>query len=633
MKKVSKYLLASIFLIPLSLSFVACGNNGSPDGNNNSQIEQTFKIFESVQNHMESYSGSLSITHKNESFSGPSKELMNTDGYWCESSTYYLSHNNTTGEFFELLDRWEFFEPIYFSKNFNGQCIGFFPQGDSSCLVEKEFGLHKIKQNILSKGDFGGTIFADGINYDFSDYVSCKNFFEQQKSIDLSNENITEASYSLTTSNEDGNYIIEATYTTQESNEFSESQKITNYKFTFSNSFLISFDTTAESFDKFKPSNESWYQYSKSTYTFDNTFNQTQYQRIDTSDCNIPTTKYKQTINLYRDNVFFGSYIEEYGSLISDYISVPAKEHSTGYKAYLDENHTILVSNQTIPSYKSTDVYLVSQPAKDYSTIIRKYIYEKTDGKRIVEDVVPTIEKITDYTFPEYPIEYKTYEAERFYKDGKYYYEQAYVNGQEVEYFFELRSNSVNVIEYVHKQDTTPITINIYDSATNKIWKTYSHFEKGTMWSYIAKETIQNANYNNYYGVSLVELAASFYTSETLTNKISENTIVDSNLNVYINVLTAMGSNANLLKYVDLTSGELTRISLSSWDNNKNSYYYFDLNEYNTFIIDDSEFKINGVVTATNITLQYWKYEFNQTTNVLKLYRTGGCFVIKYIDN
>ncbi len=630
-----KKLFLLICLFAIALAGVACGGNGDggDDGGDGSlTVQQIFAKFETVQINMENYEGSLNIVSAQENFSGQNKEQMNTDGYWPEKSIEYCGYNDNTGEYYNYLDRYAWIDVYSVSKVFSDGQIGYYEYGDTQgVLVDSHYGSYATKlgkfENRAWSRFYGNVI--DGFN--FNSYGECVSSLERYKTEQLAYYD--SVSYTISATKEGTLYVIEAKITRQrDADEYNgASDEEITYKYIFSDTTFLKYEHVSETFGHNMDFTDTWYSYNKEVSDISTTFSEEDYDKIDKSIYNLPTRKVTRELKIYRDGANLTSYDVEFGTKLSDFVEgihVSQKENTKGYNIYVDEENTKLLTDEVMSSYKNTSLYYVSIPQDDYATINTRYIYEKSSGERKIEKVISSIEMVTDYTFPDYPVYNKQYEIKNYYDGGKYYFEDIYVNGQKLDTIFtEVRSGNTYYVDVIHKQDLTPVTVNVYDNHTGKIWKTFDSYENGTLWSHIEHQIRYNVN---YYGANLQYLRTAF----TIENGASTDNIpllkVDGGLNVYMSVsAVSVPANArnNMFRYDDLaTSDEIDKVEVSNIQSG--GYVIFVLDEYETFIIDGYEFKKDGV--EGNVNGYDFHYVYDRTYKRLKVSLGGKTYEIQY---
>ena len=620
-KKFLSFVLVIFLSIPC-FSLVGCNNNG--DGEQDLNVQQAFSKFETVQDCMAGYNGSLCVDKVTQSFFGDNKEQMNTPGYWCETYAGGMGYNKNTGEFYSYEGYHGGVWLNYISKMFDDNQLGFF-ESEEGVLVDKAFGSHIIKKGLFvpyADNELGQTLFKNSIldnsDYNFTSYRACIKAFEQYKSENLDEYDII--TYSVNAKKKNKNYIIEANIVVEnfEDGYSGVIKREETYRYTFNDSFLLKFETTRERYS-------DSYDYENTTYTFEKRFSQEDYEKIDTSSYDLPRNKITQTLEIYRDCVPGLQWDMEYGTLISDYVDeVSAKANTKGYTAYIDAEHTIPLTNQVTKSYEPTNVYLLSIPEDDYAVAITRYIYEKTNGEREYEYVTSSVDCIVDYSIPDEPGVFKRYE---FYEkvvhtQSEFYHEEFYVNGQLDDLQYDVRESGVYYFDLVHKQDTTPTVVNIYDSTTDKIWKSYTYYENGTLWSHIKEEIFAN---ENYYRMSFDTVSVNFFQNGTNITNYEYLYVENGQLNIKMSITAE--SLSNLYKYVDLTDDSVVdRIYIYdiSYEETKD----FNLGDFETLIVNGLEFRVNGVVgNLDNITSEFI---YNESAESLSIELTGGTFNIKF---
>ncbi len=627
-----KRFLSFILAICLSMpcfALVGCNKGGNPDGEDSGQdlnVQQVFSKFETVQDCMVEYNGSLCVDKVTQSFYGETKEQMNTPGYWCETNTGGIGYNKSTGEFYSYDMYSGNIWPICVSKMFDGNKLGYFGLEGEGVLVDKVFGSYIIKKGLFvpyEDNEYGTTIFRNSIlnsdNYNFTSYQACIKAFEQYKSGNLDYYDVF--TYTVDGKKQDKNYIIEANLIAEHFEDESNSalkQEVT-FRYTFNDSFLLKFE---EIIDRYS----DCYHYENTTYTFEKRFSQQAYERVDTSSYELPNNKITQTLEIYRDCVPGLQWDMEYGTLISDYVdAVSVKANTKGYTAYIDAEHTIPLTNEVTKSYKPTKVYLLSTPEDDYANVITRYIYEKASGEREYEYVTSSIDCIVDYTFPDDPLKLKSYDfyEKVIHTQSEFYHEEFYVNGQKRDdLVYNVWESGIYYFDLVHKQDTTPAVVNIYDSATDKIWKSYTYYENGTLWSHIKEEILAN---ENYYRMSFDTVSVNFFQNGTNITNYEYIYVKNGQLDVKMSI--SAESYSNLYKYVNLNNDSVVARVLIydvSYDETKD----FNLNDFETLIVNGLEFRVDGVAgNLDNITSDF---TYNESAESLSIKLTGGTFNIKF---
>lgn len=630
-----KKLFLLICLFAIALAGVACGGNGDGDDGGSLTVQQIFSKFETVQINMENYDGTLSIQSKNEYFSGQNKEQMNTDGYWCESSTEYLGYDSQTGEYYNYVDRYAWIDVYKVGKVFPDGQIGHYEYGDTQgVLIDNNYGSYVIKEGRFENRQLSCYYGYPNNGFNLNSYTECVSALESYKTSQL--ESYDSVSYSLSAKKEGELYVIELKINQERDadvyNGADREERI--YKYTFSDTLFLKAECLVESFGHNYDNTDTWYHYEKKVSDITTTFSQENYQKIDTSSLSLPDRKITQELTIYRDGAKFTAYDVEFGMKLSDFaeqIHVAQKDNTKGYNIYVDADNTKLLTDEVMSSSKKMSLYYVSIPNDDYATINTRYIYEKSSGERKVEKVISTIELVTDYTFPEYPAYHKYYEIKNTYDGAKYYFEDIYVNGQKLDtIFYEVRSGNTYYVDVIHKQDLTPVTVNVYDNYTGKIWKTFTNYENGTLWSHVEHQIIYN---DSYYGANLQHLSTTF-TLENGANTDNQPLLqVDGGLNVYMSVnaiSVPASSRNNMFRYDDLlTSQEVDKVEVRNVESG--GYVIFHLGEYDTFIIDGYEFKKDGV--EGNVGGYDFHYVYDRTNSRLKVSLGGKTYNIQYERN
>ena len=628
-----KKLFLLICLFAIALAGVACGGNGDGGDDGSLTVQQIFSKFETVQINMENYEGSLSIVTNHQNFSGQNKEQMNTDGYWCEGSTEYVGYDKDTGAYYEYSDRYAWIDVYKVNKIFSDGKIGYYEYGNTDgVLVDSKYGLYEVKKGRFEDREYSnyyGYLLSQDVN--FLSYKECIDSFESYKTTQL--EYYDSIDYTISAKQEGGLYFIEATiarYKDADEYNGSADEEIT-FKYTFNDTMFLKYEYVSENSGHSFDNTDTWYSYESRVSDIATTFSNEKYESIDKSIYNEPYRKITQELAIYRDGAIFTTYDVEFGTKLSEFIEgihISQKENTKGYKVYVDEDNTKLLSDEEMSSYKKEKLYYVSIPDDDYATINTRYIYEKSSGERKVEKVISTIEMVTDYTFPDYPAYNKQYEIKNSYDGAKYYFEDVYVNGQKLDTIFtEILSGNTYYIDVIHKQDATPVSVNVYDNYTGKIWKTFTNYENGTLLSHIQHQIVYN---QSYYGANLLYLNTSFSTSNGASIDNQSLLKVDGNMDIYMTVRsisTPVSARNNMFRYDDLsTSEEIDEVLISSMQSGEYAIFY--MGDYDTFIINGYEFRKNGVLG--NIAGYDFHYVYDSAYNRLKVSLGGMTYNIQY---
>ena len=631
MKKVSKILLATLCAIPMALAIPACGNNGGGGDSPAQQIstKQAFEKLDVAFENVLEYEDDLTLTEEFICFSGTSKNEMNSPGACVSTSSTIKSYDGQTGHFFMISPYWNGTYTSAMTKSFGDEIAYFELQDDGVAydyyLVDKAYGAYKVKENRFSLDKYGlsilNTPFASFLSYDH-----CIQTFNEVKANDLSSPCAVDAFFFVNSASQGANKKIEAVYTYQSESEYTKEESVYTYKICFNDDFLVSFQRIDENTSINKENNETFYNYNEEKLSFSKTFLQDQYNDIDTSSLHKPTQKVSQDVKLYIDEVSRGVFSEPFGTSLEYYINLQSpRENSSGYKAYLDKNHTIPYTGQTTFSYKPTEIYLISQPAQGYATIFSRFIYEEKSGERKIDLVSSEIVEAIDDRFSDTPIEGTFQPIQQTFTDARFDYPDLYINGEKQEQYtstFLAMPGEIYYIDRIHKQQDF-VSLNLYDSLTGQFWTTLNQFEKGTYWGYVLKQIQINPNIR-YHGLELGGLRISGINGAAEGSSISSDFRIEDGMNIYMMVRPG-SSSINMFIYQDLST-ETTSATIYQYDSSGSIKLY--LSNYESLTVNDVELKVDGV--ASSVSSSDGKFTYDPQTGKVTIHLKGGTTIIKY---
>ena len=618
----------------MALIIPACGSQDNSDGGNNpaqqASTEQAFKTFNTALDNLIDYEGNLTIKREGVAFSGENKDQMNTPGHWVSTDSTIKSYDSNTGHLFTTDPYWNGVYTSSVSKSFDGE-IGYFDLQDDGFaydyyLVDKTYGSYKIKEGIVSSDKYEYSIFNDGVGT-FLTYDICIYNFEQIKANELLSLETISADYAVSSKTQNGFNVIEATYCAKSENEYSQRQFTYTYTITFTNDFVVSFQKASEEINSSKEDDSTYYNYFAQNYSFSKEFLQAEYDAIDSSALSKPIQRITQEIHLFVDDKAVGVYTEPFGTSLEDYINNKTpKDNSTGYKVYLDENHTIPYTGQTSFSYKTTSLYLISQPVADHATIITRFIYEKKSGERKIDNTSSAIVEAVDYTFPDDPWDGTFQTIATTFSGARFAYDELYINGEKQAdsylYSFIAMPGEIYYNDRIHKQKDL-VSINLYDSLTGQLWTTVNAFEEGTYWEYVQYQ-LKSGLGLRYHGLELGGLRLTGVKDTPTGTALDKSYTINDGDNIYVTVRPET-TGTNMVVSLDL---ETNSIQAATYPYNASNTITFYLRDYETLIINNCEIKTDGKVADMVNSDGKFTYDIKNQKVLINL--RGGVVVIKY---
>lgn len=379
MKKKILFVLALCFMLPISLALTACNGIKQPPQ------EEMHEIYMQAQDALRDYQGSWSLNGTVKATFTQAGQTTITNGTLLETYNSETKEYVDAEIFDEELDSYTVVKTLP-----NGTFEKWTNYDYNNRIVDGEYVQNSYAQEFLD-----GLI--NDLNGTYEEVIAelAEDEAESKEEYSTDGYSYNEISMKLTykkVSDTEYQYILEQVRdinTPEDEGETGRVKNYTKYIYTFEeggiNSVAMNYEYHSWKFDATTKKQTSYRSnVQEGNRTFVKSFDTTAMGQVDLTGKTAPTAKIQQQLNIYLDGEREYSENVDFGTDIDTIISteITAKENCSLGSKYLDESLSqAYVAGMKTSSYKTTNVYIVSQPNEGYALVGYKFYDDYYGGE------------------------------------------------------------------------------------------------------------------------------------------------------------------------------------------------------------------------------------------------------------